>query len=1022
MRHAILIIFFGITVLSKAQNNYSKQNYFTTKDGLTNNTVYCIKKDSRGFLWIGTKEGLNRYDGLEFKKYFTEKDITHSLSSNNIFDIVEYRYGQLLIGTSNGISVLNTITGEFENEKIKFPPLRYGSNVIINSFFKDKKGQIWVNEDGELDILDSNLHYIERFTDLPWTKVLKGIFLRFETWRMDSAGRIWLPGNQLYIIDFAAKQVWNYNNNPHNLPYFRYKSFRSIWLDEDNKTVWYAPWGLGLFKYDPTTNKSQQQLFNIREAGEARSINDIFKNNSGKLICVSGLGLYEVDPVSMKYSLINETSLGITLYHDRNNNMYWMGTFSGLFQYTELPSVKEIEISNDGKHPSNCYDIINTLNNNLYAVFNNNLVEMQKNRVDYKLYNLPVAKRIFTFSMCEDKKGVIWLATSDGVIQFNTIAKTFSRPAILPESSKHAHFNNVFCDSEGTVWMTTISAINNVYIYKFNQLHCEFEIINDSIIQLNNVNTGVTNSISSITEDYKHNIWMTTSRGNGLLRFNRQLNVWDVFPKEHSINKLVLRRPYVSIIAMNRYLWLTDFYGNGLVRYDPEKDEVKQFTRNNGLLSDFISNVNADNKENLWILSEKGITKFNTNTYKTKSNNLSNIEISAYETNVSVYDSVSTSIVYGYKNSLAFIQINKILNTPALPIPIINSVTIYDQQQVIDPSRKFILKHNENNISIDFTAVQFEDADKIRFAYQLSDIDKDWQYANIRRTVQYSNLATGDYIFKIKTGNENDKWSTAYSLLIFTIKPPFWVTWWFVLLVIGTITATIFWLVRKRIQNIRNKAELKQKIAETEMMALRAQMNPHFIFNCLSAIDNMIQTNQKEKATTYLNQFAKLIRLILESSAKNLVPFYKDFESLKLYIQLEQFRSNNKFAFELQADPELLNSGIMVPPLLVQPFVENAIHHGLLNKSDSDKLLNINISLEKDYIKYTVMDNGVGRQKAMELNAINKSGHISYGIEIAQKRISMHNHNEVHPGVVITDLTNNNMPTGTRVQFWLWVN
>ena len=200
------------------------------------------------------------------------------------------------------------------------------------------------------------------------------------------------------------------------------------------------------------------------------------------------------------------------------------------------------------------------------------------------------------------------------------------------------------------------------------------------------------------------------------------------------------------------------------------------------------------------------------------------------------------------------------------------------------------------------------------------------------------------------------------------------------------------------------------------MMALRSQMNPHFIFNCLNAIDNLIQTNQKEKATTYLARFAKLIRNVLDSSKNNTVLFQKDMESLNLYLQIEQFRSNNKFEYELQADPELLHSDYKIPPLVVQPFVENAIHHGLLNKQTGDRKLTIVAKLENNYILYAITDNGVGRVRAGELKELNNPDNQSYGIDITRERLHLHNQNGKSSDIKITDLYTDNNPAGTKVE------
>ncbi len=229
-------------------------------------------------------------------------------------------------------------------------------------------------------------------------------------------------------------------------------------------------------------------------------------------------------------------------------------------------------------------------------------------------------------------------------------------------------------------------------------------------------------------------------------------------------------------------------------------------------------------------------------------------------------------------------------------------------------------------------------------------------------------------------------------------------------------------MIKKRINFIRQEAALKHKIIETEMQALRAQMNPHFIFNCINAIDNLIQTNQKDKATIYLTRFAKLIRVVLDSSKNNVVHFHKEYEALNLFLQLEQFRFSNKFEYELKADEEIMNGDYKVPPLLVQPFIENAIHHGLMNKPGNDKKLFVKIGVKDDTITYLIADNGVGRQKAMQIKNLNKPEHISYGIQISTERIHLYNKNGKEKDVVLTDLYNNGMPAGTQVEVCIRIN
>ena len=217
-----------------------------------------------------------------------------------------------------------------------------------------------------------------------------------------------------------------------------------------------------------------------------------------------------------------------------------------------------------------------------------------------------------------------------------------------------------------------------------------------------------------------------------------------------------------------------------------------------------------------------------------------------------------------------------------------------------------------------------------------------------------------------------------------------------------------------RLLNQHVQSGLQQKAMELEMQALRAQMNPHFIFNCLSAIDNLIQTNQADNATAYLARFAKLIRSVLESSKNNRVTFQQDFETIRLYLEMEQFRCNNKFNYQLTADNELLHGDYKVPPLIVQPFVENAIHHGLLNKNDSNRQLQVHAQLKDEHIIYSITDNGIGRKKAAIIKQVNKPDQRSYGIAITKERIHLHNKSEVNGDLEITDLEHNGIAAGTK--------
>jgi len=209
---------------------------------------------------------------------------------------------------------------------------------------------------------------------------------------------------------------------------------------------------------------------------------------------------------------------------------------------------------------------------------------------------------------------------------------------------------------------------------------------------------------------------------------------------------------------------------------------------------------------------------------------------------------------------------------------------------------------------------------------------------------------------------------------------------------------------------------MKQQIANTEMMALRAQMNPHFIFNCINSIDALIQSNDKYLATMYLNKFARLIRNILDSSRQNTIPLTRDLETLQLYIDLEQFRNEDKFTSEICVDEQLLEEDCRIPPLIIQPYVENAILHGLRPRQDRAGRLSIRICREGEYLIYRIEDNGVGRDATVQT-----SSHRSYGMKISGDRVNLFNKQEDIP-VIVTDLYQDGLPVGTCVEVALKTN
>jgi ligand-binding sensor domain-containing protein len=1023
MRYAIIIVcFFSQELL--AQEGFRTINFYTTQNGLSNNTITCIKQDSRGFLWIGTKEGLNRFDGSQFKKIFAAKDPAAALSNNSISSILEYRKGQLLIATSSGLSVFNTLSGNFENKKISNAELKAGSGTLITSLYRDKQGNTWVNHSGELDLLDSNLNYKYRFTDLTWAKQLKGITIRNNNWFTDKQNRLWLIADTsgIHVIDFSQQKIWHKQNNPQQLEFFKPSYVRSALLDDSANVLWYAPWGHGIYKYDLNTNTQQRQDFGIKIIDESQSINRILKIPGGKLLCFNDHGLFTLDARTLEYEQVKLTAPGFpgfavsamatTLFESGNNN-YWLGTNTGLFQLENEDVVSNrfgFDINGKKIPWLECNRIFRSINGNLYVInLSNSLIEVSKDRQTFAAYHIGGKENSMIINMQEDKHGNLWVSTSAGLYRFDAITKKFTQPRWLHPDLYNSRINFIFCDRQEKIWVATRIPFG-LYVYSPTSGKCE-KIKNNVTAHFEKL--GESSRISVITEDDNY-VWMISRLGGGIIGYNKRSGEWGLYPKNERYRNL-LSKAIGDVYPDNKNnLWLYDLFGTGLIKYNYTNDSINIFTRNDGLPSDFIISMCTDGRDNFWILTGHGISLFDLKTEKVIFNSLPRSK-PAHPIEFLAYDTLSKNIIAASNNQLVFYPVESFVQAKKETLrPLIDKVWINNKELYADVNGQSLkLKPTQTNISIDFTTVHYSNADKIKFAYQLSGADHDWKYADASRSAQYAVLTPGKYTFKIKVADENGNWSEPYDSFSFTIVPYFWQTTWFKISAVLLLFTGCWLLVRRRIKNIRHEAELKQKIAETEMMALRAQMNPHFIFNCINSIDAMIQSNDKYHATVYLNKFAKLIRNILDSSKQNLVPLSKDIETLQLYVDLEMFRNENKFKAEISTDPQLLQYDFQVPPLIIQPYVENAILHGLRHRDDNNGKLIVNIQKQNGTLNYEITDNGVGRNKKQNFSSeLNKTN--GYGMQISEDRVRIFN-NEEKASVHITDLHDNDRPAGTKV-------
>lgn len=431
-----------------------------------------------------------------------------------------------------------------------------------------------------------------------------------------------------------------------------------------------------------------------------------------------------------------------------------------------------------------------------------------------------------------------------------------------------------------------------------------------------------------------------------------------------------------------------------------------------GLLSDFVKLIAEDNKGNIWLAYMQGIDKLIRNDKGFRVFSFSRVN-DFYPITYSMEFDEDQALWLATQNGLVRITDTNMDKPGALPV-YITRISSPDSVYSLSIS-SLNLGYQKNQLQFEFSAPGFINEKQIRYSYRLTGVDdNEWSHPSNEHRVSFASLQPGNYVFEVRSLGWNGEWGST-TQFSFSVAPAFWQSWWFLAGCAALFALLTFWMVRYRINHVRHQAGINQKLAETEMAALRAQMNPHFIFNCINSIDALIQSNDKYQATVYLNKFAKLLRNILDSSKQNIVSLTKDIETLRLYVELEQFRNENKFTCAIQVADVLAGDDYRVPPLIIQPFVENAILHGLRYRPGNDGRLSITVTKTEDHIHYTIEDNGVGRNA--EGHRVQKEKR-SYGIEMSQERVKLFNREE-KASVQIHDLAAAGKPAGTKVEVFL---
>lgn len=934
---------------------------FTIKDGLPNNYISCIKEDYNHNLWIGTNNGLSQYNGIKFSNY------TPTLNNNqfSIQDITFDHRGKIWLATNNGVFLFNGKDFINISEQLKEP------NTNINTIHADKKGNIWYgNANGLFKITETN----NTFQVIKYDKALGFMNNSITCIHEDRNGNLWIGtyGDGVYV--YNSKLFYRIDLN---LELYKQTVLDIYFDNKDN--VWLATLSKGVAQYN-TLSKTFSWL-SEQEGLSNNHVRSIIQDKSGNYwFGTSGGGVCNY--FGKQFTVYDKSSgLGgnfiYSIFRDSKNRL-WIGTSDKGLSLLDSSKFFNFNQSN-GFENVKVKSIIEDDNGLLYFGTDGQGVYVYDG-INFTPIN-ELSKK-YIRAMVKDKDGNIWIATAGaGVYKININS---SKSAIDNYTTKDGLLNNrITCllyDKSGKLWYGTE---NNGISY----------IENDLIQQKSlTIKDGLpSNAIRCITEDNSGYLWVGTA-GDGIISIP---------------------------------LYQGDF-------------RVKTYNHTNGLTSSNIYLMCIDNNNNLFTGTESGLDYLNLNKDR-KPHDIKHFSKGEGFTGIetcqnSVYKDVDGTIWFGTINGLTKYNPANLVKNEHEPITNITDVKLFYETISHTPYKHFMsdwnkvssldLPHNENHITFDFLAINFSNPEAVKYQWMLKGFDKTWSPISQLHSFTYSNLNPGHYTFMVKACNEDGIWNSKPVELSFNISPPFWMRWWFITIVIVSIAGIIFIVFKWRINLIKSKAaeaqrktQMEKDIVELEQKALRLQMNPHFIFNALNSIQSLIGTDNEQAARYYLAKFSRLMRQILDNSRQTTITLEEEVNTLENYLLIEKFCNGDRFDYTILVDENLEKDFVKIPPMLLQPFIENSIKHGLKHSNTKRGLITVSFTEKNNILECSVTDNGIGRTRANELNKNSKETyHKSTALLVTQERLELLNNNTQIQSLEIIDLYNNQQEAlGTKV-------
>ena len=1022
----IAILFLNLNLFAASSEYIFRQ--LTVDDGLSQSTVFATLQDSRGYMWFGTIDGLNRYDGYSFMVFTNNPSDSTTISDNVITSIFEDSQKQLWVGTVNGyINKFNLNTETFERFFVRdffevelAPPGGYheyplafsrNMNISISSITEDQQGYLWIGTWGNgvirFDPINKTAIHLYKKNDdessISFNRITRVLASR--------DGTIWIGTfgnglNKLELFDPSKSEqnsyrVTHYKNTVDNSNGLSDDRIISLFEDPD-KTIWVGTYsgGLNQLNHDQRKLNGQDAKFiNYRKIEKTdnclcnNTVMDIVMDNSGYLwLGTFGGGvdrfnkkngnfihLYN-DPAD-PYSLPDNDILSLAV--DRSG-ILWVGSHIG--EGVTLVRENRAKISHLKNVPGNpnslnddvVWSILDDDNGNLWiGTYSGGLNRYNYRTGRFKAFqqnpdNLNTISDDHVRVIRKDAFNNLWIGTYyGGVNKFNTQTGDFTHYTQNkddPGSISGNQIQDIFIESDSVIWVATFGSGLNKFTFDDNSSVSEPIITN---YQNDPVDTSSISDdrIYKIFEDNNGNLWIGTY-GGGLNKMNKITEKFTHYKNEPGNPYSLSDNRVVSIIEdSNNMLWLGTS-GGGLNKFDRELNIFTHYSQNKGLTSSVVYGILEDNAKNLWMSTDNGIFKYDVTedgfTHFDLEDGLQSLEFNGG----SYFKDKSGMMYFGGINGLNIFYPDSIrTNTFVAPI-VITSITVLNNRIKGDAS-EIILTHDQNFISFEFSALDYTNPKYNQYSFRLDGLDKGWNIVDAKRRIaNYINLPAGDYTFHVTGTNSDGLWNRSGTSIMITITPPFWQTWWFIALMVILIGAVIYYLSTMRIKQQLAIEKIKTRLAADLHDNVGASLTEISILSEVA-----VHKSNNDGEVKELKGISDIARQLVDTMSDIVFVVNPERDSLyDLIIKLKD--SYNEFLQSVGISFKVKNidktNDIKLPMeykqnllLIFKEGINNAIKHSRCNKI----ILEANIS--GDVIEMILTDDGIGFD---ELNSVAGNG------------------------------------------------